>query len=103
MPEALSESPLLTLEDEQTLARRIQGKTKGWKEARQRFREANLGLVVHIAKRFERFRLPIEDKIQEGTLALMRAVDGFQPGRGKFSSYAGKIIEHGILRASVPS
>jgi RNA polymerase sigma factor (sigma-70 family) len=102
MPESLSPetaSDRLTLEEEQVLARRIQGKTKGWRQARQRFIEANLGLVVTIALRYQKSDLPLDDKIQEGNLALMRAVDGFQPGRGKFSSYAGVIIEHAILRA----
>src|SRR4051812_26229188 len=102
MPESLSPetaSDRLSLEEEQTLARRIQNRTKGWRQARQRFLEANLGLVVRIALRYEKFRLSLDDKIQEGNLALMRAVDGFQPGRGKFSAYAGTIIEHGIMRA----
>jgi RNA polymerase primary sigma factor len=90
---------LLTAEEEQILARRIQRKGWGWKQARQRLREANLLLVVHIAGRFSKFKLPLDDRIQEGNLALMRAVDGFQPGRGKFSTYAGGIIEHAIMRA----
>ncbi len=54
---------------------------------------------MKIALRYEKFRLSLDDKIQEGNLALLRAVDGFQPGRGKFSAYAGTIIEHGIMRA----
>src|SRR5881227_195567 len=99
MPEALSDTERLSLEEEQLLARRIQNRTKGWRQARERFLEANLGLVVTIALRYEKFDLPLDDKIQEGNLALMRAVDGFQTGRGKFSSYAGMIIERAILRA----
>src|SRR5437899_1049759 len=99
MPESLSQTERLTLADEQVLARRIQGRTKGWRAARERFIEANLGLVVTIALRFEKFRLDLDDKIEEGNVALIRAVDGFQPGRGKFSSYAGMIIEHAIMRA----
>lgn len=93
-------SKRLRLDVEQVLARRIQNRTKGWRQARQRFIEANLGLVVKIALRYENWTsVDLDDKIQEGNLGLMRAVDGFQPGRGKFSSYAGIIVENGIMRA----
>jgi len=88
MPEALSDTERLTLEEEQVLARHIQNRTKGWRQARQRFIEANLGLVVTIALRYEKFDLSLDDKIQEGKLGLMRAVDGF---------YVGKLPDFGTL------
>ena len=59
------------------------------------FREANLLLVVHVAMRFRWGRLSLLDRIQEGNVALMRAVDGFDSTVGtRFSSYAMPIIAH---------
>src|SRR5213076_1228819 len=57
--------------------------------AKHRFVQANLRLVVHVALRYGRGLLPLADRIQEGNLGLMRAVDLFDPNRGaKFSTYA---------------
>ena len=67
--------------------------------AEQKFYEANIGLVYMIAQRF-RCKLSFDDRVQEGCVALMAAVRGFDPDRGKFSSYAVPIIERAILRAS---
>lgn len=68
--------------------------------ARQRFVAANLRLVVLLARRFKHAFLTQADLIQEGTLGLLRAVDGFDPTRGtRFSTYAAWWIKHGITRA----
>jgi RNA polymerase primary sigma factor len=68
--------------------------------ARQRFVAANLRLVVLLARRFKHAFLTQADLIQEGTLGLLRAVDGYDPTRGtRFSTYAAWWIKHGITRA----
>lgn len=68
--------------------------------ARQRFVAANLRLVVSLARRYGHTFLSQADLIQEGTLGLLRAVDGYDPTRGtRFSTYAAWWIRHGITRA----
>jgi len=66
----------------------------------QRFIQANLRLVVSIAKRYQPCGLPLLDLVQEGNLGLMRAVDKFDHRRGfKFSTYATWWIRQAVLRA----
>jgi RNA polymerase sigma factor (sigma-70 family) len=68
--------------------------------ARQRFIEANLRLVVSVARTFEGRGLPLADLVQEGNAGLVRAVDGFDWRRGfKFSTYAVWWIRQAIQRA----
>ncbi|MFO7563062.1 MAG: sigma-70 family RNA polymerase sigma factor [Enhygromyxa sp.] len=68
--------------------------------ARQRFVAANLRLVVRLARRYSHAFLSPADLIQEGTLGLLRAVDGYDPTRGtRFSTYAAWWIRHGVSRA----
>ncbi len=89
--------PLLTAEQELQLAERV---ARGDQRARQRLIEANLRLVVSIAKRYSNQGLPLLDLIQEGNIGLMRATQKFDYKRGfRFSTYATWWIRQAISRA----
>jgi len=88
---------LLNQEEELELSKRV---TKGEQEAKNRLAEANLRLVVSIAKRYVGRKLSFLDLIQEGNMGLMKAVEKFDSTKGfKFSTYATWWIRQAITRA----
>ena len=93
----ISKVKLLTAEQEQNLARRVQA---GDEEAQSELVEANLRLVVRIARRYLNRGLSLLDLIEEGNVGLLHAARKFRPDRGtRFSTYATWWIRQAVVRA----
>ena len=94
---SIKKYPLLTPEEERELAVRV---ARGDVEARRRMIEANLRLVVNIAKRYIHRGIPLQDLIEEGNIGLIKSVERFKETKGcKFSTYATYWIRQAVERA----
>ena len=97
VPDGIGKVPLLSAEEEIEYAKRME---QGDEEAKKRLAEANLRLVVSIAKRYVGRGMQFLDLIQEGNLGLIKAVEKFDYRKGyKFSTYATWWIRQAITRA----
>lgn len=93
----IGRGPLLSATDEVALAKRIE---RGDTEAKRRLVEANLRLVVSLARKYTGSSVPLADLIQEGNLGLMRAAARFDWRRGRrFTTYATFWIHNALMRA----
>ena len=93
----LTQEPLLNSDEELSLTRAAQN---GCAKSRQRLIEANMRLVINIAKAYRARAVALEDLIQEGAIGLMYAVERFDPEKGfRFSTYATHWIRQSIGRA----
>lgn len=99
--EKVKQIPLLSAEDERDLSMRIQA---GEDAARTRLIEANLRLVIKIARAFSNFDVPLIDLIQEGNMGLIKAAERFDYRRNvRFSTYASWWIKQAVTRSLVNS
>ncbi|MCH7762031.1 sigma-70 family RNA polymerase sigma factor [candidate division TA06 bacterium] len=93
----IKDIPLLTPEEEIRLSKLVR---RGDAKARKEMIQANLRLVINIAKRYTHLGLPMMDLIEEGNMGLMKAVEKFDPRKGyRFSTYGAWWVKQYITRA----
>lgn len=93
----LTRVPLLTVEQEREITKKV---SEGDLDAKRRLVEANMRLVVNIARSYRTRSISVEDLIQEGLIGLMQAAERFEPARElRFSTYATHWIRQAIGRA----
>src|SRR5580700_5477086 len=93
----LTRQRLLTFDEEVELAARVK---RGDRRAKDRLVEANMRLVINIAKNYHNPLIPFEDLIQEGAIGLITAAERYDPAKGyRFSTYATHWIRQAISRA----
>lgn len=92
----LTRTPLLTAEQEKAIMAEVK---KGCPNARHRLIEANLRLVINIARTYRSQNISLEDLIQEGIIGLAQASERYDPEKGRFSTYATFWIRQAIGRA----
>ena len=98
--EQITQTPLLSIQQEQQLARRVREHNDP--VAREQMIQANLRLVVNIAKRYSKSGIGLADLVAEGNLGLVRAVEEFKPEAGvRFSTYAAWWIKQTIKRLMI--
>jgi RNA polymerase primary sigma factor len=99
----LTRKPLLTAEKEVALAGKIQRgakDAKAAKAAKDELVEANMRLVINVARAYHSSLIPFEDLVQEGAIGLITAAERFDPSKGfRFSTYATHWIRQAITRA----
>lgn len=96
--EKIENFPCLTKEEEINLIRKIQ---KGDPCAERQFIEANLKLVVFVAKNYTNRGIDFEDLIQEGNFCLIKIIPKFDPKKGRFSTYAVKTLQDNFQKLSI--
>ncbi|RKI85758.1 sigma-70 family RNA polymerase sigma factor [bacterium 0.1xD8-71] len=88
----------LTAKEEAVYLRRLEtGSEEERKEAKEILVEHNLRLVAHIAKKYQNVDEDMEDLISIGTIGLIKAIDSFDAGKGKLSTYASRCIDNELL------
>lgn len=93
--------PVLTVEEEKSLFNLLKSDDESIrKNARKKIAHSNLRLVVHVASKYSKYRLPFDDLVSEGNLGLLTAIEKFDVNRGnKFSTYATWWIRQKMIRA----
>ncbi len=88
----------LTAKEEAVYLKRLEtGSEEERKEAKEILVEHNLRLVAHIAKKYQNVDEDMEDLISIGTIGLIKAIDSFDAGKGKLSTYASRCIDNELL------
>ena len=89
--QAVSNIPVLDQDDEQKLARRL--RDDGDIQAAQKLILSNLRFVVHVARGYSGYGLPLADLVQEGNIGLMKAVKRFDPDVGRASDFFRRALD----------